>query len=153
MDKGWGRRMSRIWRLWTCCSNSRGKHNNAGIPLLLDPFWSDLWDLTSQEKLWRHKVSNMTCKPPPDPPDPPWHRRICCYIWNTPMPKSKTYKPCYVIVMPRSAWVIFSDQKRKPWKLIGYSQNGNSITNVDTNAGGLQRTEALVANNTSSIRC
>lgn len=42
--------------------------------------------------------------------------------------------------MPILVWVIFTDQNRNPWKLVGYNENANNIRKIDTNAQGLQFT-------------
>lgn len=108
---------------------------------ILDPFWSDLWCLMSQEKLWRHGVwPALLVKPLLIYLICPGTGLCAATSEKSLWLKEKLTKHTLLYFMPKSARVIFSDQNRNPCKIVGYSENGNSITNGDTNTRGLEFT-------------
>lgn len=108
---------------------------------ILDPFWSDLWCLMSQEKLWRHGVwPALLIKPLLIYLICPGTGLCAATSKKSLWLKEKLTKHTLLYFMPKSARVIFSDQNRNPCKIVGYSENGNSITNGDTNTRGLEFT-------------
>lgn len=76
-DKGWG-----TWETGSRLGVPRGQAESRPLEtLILDPLWSDLWCLTSWEKLWRYEVlASTTCKPLTDLPGSSQLRIMCCYV-------------------------------------------------------------------------
>lgn len=90
--------------------------------LILDPFWSNLWCLTSWEKLCRYKVlASITCKPPPDLPGGQCAAASETSLWS----KEKLLKHALLFFMPKSVCVPFRVKIKNPeilWVIVKMPQ-------------------------------